>query len=147
MYIRKARYCFIVLFALGLFVSCSSNNESTPSSSLEKTSGQSSGSGVHPIMTDTLINAKSKPVFPDASPSDVKVNTFKDSLGWGYDILIDGKKVIHQKTIPAVSGNQGFVNMEDSKKTGDLVAFKMRHHIMPPIITVAELDQLKISHK
>src|SRR3972149_1572689 len=50
--------------------------------------------------------------------------------GFGSDIQIDGKLYIHQPHMPAVPGNNGFASVEKAKKAGELIAYKIRHHIM-----------------
>ena len=67
--------------------------------------------------------------------------------GYGYNILMDGKLYVHQPHIPAVPGNKGFASVADAKKVGVLIKYKVEHHIMPPSVSVEELDSLKISWK
>lgn len=74
----------------------------------------------------------------------VEVKTFRDSLGWGYDIFINKSQYVHQPHIPAVPGNRGFSNEESAKKTGEFVGFKIKNNIMPPSVTTAELDSLGV---
>jgi hypothetical protein len=74
-------------------------------------------------------------------------NAEKNNLeGFGYDIYIDSSfsPTVHQPNIPAVPGNRGFANENDAKRVGELVASKVKNNIMPPSITVAELDSLGI---
>lgn len=66
--------------------------------------------------------------------------------GYGYNILMDGKLYVHQPHIPAVAGNRGFASVADAKKAGDFIKYKVEHHIVPPSVTVEELDSLMISH-
>jgi hypothetical protein len=66
--------------------------------------------------------------------------------GYGYSILMDGKMYVHQPHIPAVPGNKGFASVADAKKAGALIKYKVEHHIMPPSVTVEELDSLKIKY-
>lgn len=87
-----------------------------------------------------------------AGTSDVHVKVFKNSSaehpdGYGYDILMDGRLYIHQAHIPAIPGNKGFASEGDAKKTGELMAFKIRNNIMPPSITTEELDSLDVNIK
>ncbi len=79
----------------------------------------------------------------------VTVKTFaNDSLltGFGYDIYMDSsaKPTVHQPNIPAVAGNRGFSTEGDAKKTGEYVANKIKNNIMPPSVTVQELDSLGV---
>lgn len=79
--------------------------------------------------------------------SEITVDVFKvDSLesngsgGWGYDILINGKLYIHQPIIPGVQGNRVFSSEEKAREAGELIVTKIRNNILPPSVTVEELD-------
>jgi hypothetical protein len=63
---------------------------------------------------------------------------------YGYDILSDNKKVIHQPSKPGLPGNTGFDKKEDAEKVAKLVIYKLSHNIMPPTVEKRELDSLKI---
>jgi hypothetical protein len=63
---------------------------------------------------------------------------------FGYDILLDGKMLIHQPSVPAMPGNKGFKTKSDAEKTAELVINKIRNGEMPPTITVEELKKLKV---
>ncbi len=67
-----------------------------------------------------------------------------DTLGYGYDILNDGKLYIHQPIIPAISGKQGFKTEADAKRVGEYVKNKIDNGIMPPTLTVDELKKLGV---
>ena len=74
----------------------------------------------------------------------VTIKTFKTENGWGYDIYISGKKYIHQEYIPVVNGNKPFVIKEDAEKTAELVKIKIKKNILPPSVTIYELDSIGI---
>ena len=83
------------------------------------------------------------------SDSSVTVKVFSNEgdaqlKGYGYDIYIDGKRYVHQPHVPAVAGNRGFTTETDARKTAEYVAYKIQHNIMPPSISVEELDSLGI---
>ena len=84
------------------------------------------------------------PTIPESAH--VEVKAFKDSLGWGYELYVNGVKSIYQPLIPGVQGLQGFRSEKDAKKVGDLVAYKLTHHQMPNVF-LNELDSLKIVYK
>ncbi|MCC7303236.1 MAG: DUF4907 domain-containing protein [Bacteroidia bacterium] len=106
---------------------------------------------------DTHVKGDSTTVHTDTIP---KINPYKDATvevvvfenaaagggqkGFGYDIKIDGKTYIHQPNIPAVPGNDGFIEEERARKTGELVAYKVKNNIMPPSVTLEELDSLGV---
>ena len=81
---------------------------------------------------------------PAPAPSDVEVKTFSGSGGWRYDIYIEGKKSIHQPMIPAVPGNQAFASEKDAQAAGSLMVYKIKHGIMPPAVSPAELDSMHV---
>jgi hypothetical protein len=64
--------------------------------------------------------------------------------GWGYNILVDGKIYIHQPTVPAVMGNNGFSSEEKAQKAAGLVISKIRNNVIPPSVTPEELDSLEV---
>lgn len=67
-----------------------------------------------------------------------------DGLGWGYQILKDGKLLIDQQNIPAVQGNKYFVSKEDAEKTANFILEKIKKGFFPPTLSVEELDSLNI---
>lgn len=62
---------------------------------------------------------------------------------WGYNIYVDGKLRIHQLTIPAMPGNEGFASKKSAEKVAEKVTEKMRKGESLPTITVEELKTLK----
>ncbi len=68
-----------------------------------------------------------------------EANTF------GYDILSDNKKLIHQPSRPGLPGNKGFAKKQDAEKVAKLVVHKLAHNIMPPTVEKREMDSLKVS--
>lgn len=66
---------------------------------------------------------------------------------YGYDILVDGKLMVHQPTIPAVSGQKGFTKKEDAEKVAQLVVSKVKAGVMPPTVTRQEMEKLGVSLK
>lgn len=69
------------------------------------------------------------------------------SVGWGYDLYIDGKRTIHQPIIPAIMGNRSFATQQDAQRTGDLAAAKMSRNGDLPTISEKELDSLGVLKK
>jgi hypothetical protein len=64
--------------------------------------------------------------------------------GWGYDIYLEEKLVIHQPHIPAIAGRKGFKTKEQANSVAELAVLKIKNGIMPPTITHHELDSLGI---
>jgi len=77
----------------------------------------------------------------------LKINSkvsYIDSLGWGYDIILNGKPYIHQFHIPALAGDKRFERESDAQKVQKLVVWKINKKISPPTVSVKELDSLGI---
>lgn len=108
------------LFALLILASCNNGDEATPDS-------------------NQIIKQDSTP----AALNEFEVITiYVDSIGWGYDVYVDGTMYIHQPHIPAVPGNKGFKTEEDARIAAGLVIYKLSMGISPPSITPDELDSL-----
>ncbi|MEO8067201.1 MAG: DUF4907 domain-containing protein [Flavobacteriales bacterium] len=58
---------------------------------------------------------------------------------FGYDILSDGKLLIHQTNVPGRPGNNGCPTGEQAKKLSALVMEKIQRGEMPPTVTTEEL--------
>ena len=69
---------------------------------------------------------------------DAPDNTF------GYDVFVDGKLMIHQTSIPAMPGNDGFKTKEDATKVAEMVMYKIRKGEMPPTVTPEEMKKLEV---
>lgn len=77
--------------------------------------------------------------------STIEVHTFQNTDStWGYDISVDGKRLILQPSIPSLPGNEGFIKQEYAKVTGELVAVKIRNNIFPPVLSREELDSIGV---
>ncbi len=61
---------------------------------------------------------------------------------FGYDISVNGKKLIHQEHIPAIPGVLGFKTAEKAQKVAELLIEKMKKGEGLPAISPAELSQL-----
>ena len=61
-----------------------------------------------------------------------------------YDVYADGKLLIHQTSIPALPGNEGFKTKQDAEKVVLLVIDKIKRGEMPPTVTIEELKKLKV---
>lgn len=49
------------------------------------------------------------------------LETFQSGNGWGYQILLDGKILVHQPTIPAIDTVMPFPNKQSALYLGQLV--------------------------
>ena len=141
---KKIIYSFSALAAI-CFFSCSSDT-----SKKDDTQNNSSAE-----LTDT---AKKKPQPNPYENATIEVRAYNNDTakvkqgepkysGWGYDIYINGARTIVQPNAPALPGNAGFKTEADAKKVGELMAYKIKHNIMPPMISVTELDSLGVMNK
>jgi hypothetical protein len=56
------------------------------------------------------------------------LQTVRTADGWGYNISIDKKIIIHQPTIPAIDTVMAFPSEEAAKAVGNIVLNKVRNH-------------------
>ena len=63
---------------------------------------------------------------------------------FGYDIFINGQRVIHQPHIPAVPGNKGFPTKAKAQKVAEFVVKKIRNNDMPPAVTIDDLKKMGV---
>lgn len=79
-----------------------------------------------------------------SSPEFTVITVENAELGWGYQILQDGKLAIDQKHIPAIQGYKGFSTKENAEKTANFIVEKMKKGIFPPTLSEKELDSLGV---
>lgn len=65
---------------------------------------------------------------------------------YGYDIISQNKKIIHQPSKPGLPGNKGFERKTDAQKVARLVMHKISLNQMPPTISKHELDSLRVKY-
>lgn len=75
---------------------------------------------------------------------DMQVRVFPSGNGYGYEIVMNGKPFIRQETIPAVQGNQYFHTEAQARLAGEFILGKIKNNILPPSVTVKELDSLGV---
>jgi hypothetical protein len=96
-----------------------------------------------PTQTDSGV-AK----FPEAGAYASTKLTYKiidaPNHSFGYDVYANGKLLIHQASIPAMPGNEGFKTKADAEKVAQLVMGKIRKGEMPPTVMVEEMKKLKV---
>ena len=61
---------------------------------------------------------------------------------WCYNIIADGKMMIHQPSVPGLSGNDGFKTKTAAQKVAGLVIQKIKMGAMPPSITKAAMQKV-----
>jgi hypothetical protein len=130
------KFFFLILsffFFFLLFSSCGGTNLKTESRSSQ---------------LNSIDNPTSKTPHFTSKAIEVKTYQVNDSIGklvgWGYDIYLGGKKIIHQPIIPALPGNRSFKTEVDAQKIGFFAADKMLKGSSLPTISIMELDSLGI---
>ena len=61
-----------------------------------------------------------------------------------YDVLADGKILIHQPSKPGLPGNEGFKTKADAEKVAQLIITKIKKGEMPPSVTTDELKKINV---
>jgi len=65
---------------------------------------------------------------------------------WGYDIIMDGKLFVHQPFVPGSKGSIGFAKESQAAAAAQLVIEKIQKGIMPPSLTINEVQLIKRSN-
>lgn len=60
-----------------------------------------------------------------------------------YDVYANGKMMIHQPSVPGLSGNEGFKTKLAAQQVAQLVINKIKKGEMPPSVTIDEMKKLK----
>ena len=66
---------------------------------------------------------------------------------FGYEILLNGRPLVRQLSIPALPGNDGFATKGSAQKVADFVVKKIRNNEMPPTVTIEDLNSLGVLKK
>ena len=69
---------------------------------------------------------------------------YTNGLGWGYEILVNNKRLIRQEIIPAISGRRGFATEAEALLISKLVIKKMSTTKFPTV-TEHELDSCSVT--
>jgi len=88
-----------------------------------------------------------EPNFPDASAYANSNLSYKiidaPNKTYGYDIYADGRKKIHQTSIPCLPGHEGFKTQASAEKVALLVISKLKKGESLPSVTIEEMQSLK----
>lgn len=128
-----------LLFSLSFLFFASCNNEVRENKKPESFSSETL-SVTPKIMNNPYKDAKIEIKILDNSKTAAETNIG----GYGYDIYVFEALFIHQPTIPAVSGNRGFKTKEYANKVAELVTYKIKNNIVPPTVSIHEMDSLKV---
>lgn len=91
---------------------------------------------------DSAIASDSSAPATDATINYEIINAPEGTFG--YDIIVNGKVMIHQTNIPGMPGLKGFASRDDAARVAVLVMDKLKNKQMPPTVTADELKQLGV---
>jgi hypothetical protein len=63
---------------------------------------------------------------------------------FGYDILLYGRPLVYQPTIPGLPGNEGFTAQERALTVADFMVKKVRENKMPSTVTMEDLNTVGV---
>jgi hypothetical protein len=63
---------------------------------------------------------------------------------FGYEILLSGRPLVHQPTIPGLPGNEGFTTKERAQTVAEFVVKKIRNNEIPPTVTIDDLNNMAV---
>ncbi|MBI3511603.1 MAG: DUF4907 domain-containing protein [Bacteroidetes bacterium] len=141
---KKILFPVFLFFSGSCLISCGNDEK--------KTTPSDSNSAMNLHNSDTPNNSLHPPLMDSGAQITVKTYEVTDSAGrisqgWGYDLFLNGKRVIHQPIIPGLPGNNGFKTQALAESVGELAAKKMREQGSLPSISIHDLDSLgAISH-
>lgn len=63
---------------------------------------------------------------------------------FGYDIIVNGKTLVHQPHIPGLPGNDGFTTKERAQTVAEFVVRKIRNNEVPPTVKIEDLHNMGV---
>lgn len=122
-------FCFVFIYG-----ACMEPSKQHLPSSSSSDADSTRQSGLNGGMDRSVIaQAVSVVVFPNDSGSSRK------SKGWGFDLFVDGQRLIHQPEVPVIGGATGFETADLAKRAGQRMAEKLQQGIMPPALDSSDL--------
>lgn len=132
------RMATLLLLLSATLFSCGGRQEQQEVTEMESdTSVVESGNNGAFVSETTAVAKAETPKF--------EVVTFQNDSpvgGWGFDIYVDGRRYIHQPTVPVVAGVSGFETMEQSERAGGMMVTKIKEGRMPPALDRRDLELL-----
>lgn len=148
---------FIFLPAVLFIFSCGngsdeSKNDGKDSAEVKSESAMSHEEKEMQEMKEMAEKAKQNPQENPYKDAKIDVLVFNNDTvkqdakytGYGYAILVFGARQVNQPHKPGMPGLAGFNTAADAKKTGEFVAYKIRNNIMPPTVSMQEMDSLGV---
>ena len=72
----------------------------------------------------------------------VELNYFETNVGWGYEVIINGKSYITQKHLPCECGGEGFKSKEKASLAAEFLKQKIENNERNLLINKMQLDSL-----
>ena len=135
---------------------CTNNNADNKKDNADSASvmkpGQTMTEAKREMMEMAEKHKNDKPKENPYKNAKIDIQVFKNDTvkaepkltGFGYNILIYDALYVHQPHVPAINGSRGFKTQEQATKAAEFVIYKIRNNIMPPSLTVQELDSLGV---
>ena len=99
------------------------------------------------VFASALIWWRAAFVQQRAGTKSYQWRVFEGNCGWGYDILVNDSLLIHQESVPVLSGNCGFAKRSWAEKAATAIINKMENGQAPQLTSfdlrqIADLNQL-----
>lgn len=95
------------------------------------------------VLAISVAVAITLPFYYLARTKNVDYKIFYTRAGWGYDILVDKRLVIHQECVPVLAQKKGFATEQSARAVARIVVHKLKNNQVPTL-TYGELIQ--VSH-
>jgi hypothetical protein len=94
------------------------------------------------VITICVIIAAAIPFLYRSHPGNkINYKTFRADSGWGYDVVVNGKLLIHQQYIPVVAQKKEFPTEQQAEEAAQLVVSKLKNNKLPTL-SKAEVQQI-----
>ena len=81
----------------------------------------------------------------EGGESYVSLHTFRSGEGWGYEIRLDGKRMVYQPVIPAIDSMCSFPTQQSAEQVGRLVLKRLREG-KSFTLTREDIESVLINH-
>ena len=88
-----------------------------------------------------LIAAAIPVLYHAGKRNEINYKIFRQSGGWGYDIVVNRKLVIHQEYIPVIAQKKEFPTEIQAREAAQLVVQKLKNNKLPTL-SCAEINQI-----
>jgi len=94
------------------------------------------------VITICVIIAVAIPfLYKTHEGNKINYKTFRADSGWGYDVVVNGKLLIHQQYIPVVAEKKEFSTEQQAEEAAQLVVSKLKNNKLPTL-SKAEVQQI-----